>query len=198
MSNLRICFVGDSFVNGTGDPECLGWTGRVCAAAYRAGYALTYYNLGIRRETSTDIARRWWEEVSRRLPNDCEGRVVFSFGVNDTTWENGKTRVSLSDSLENTCQMLKAAKQRFPVLMIGPPPIADFEQNHRIAQLSEQLASVCGELDLSYLDVFTPLQKSEVWRAEVVAFDGAHPQASGYAELSRLVQNWSAWQTWFM
>jgi hypothetical protein len=26
LSEIRICFVGDSFVNGTGDPQCLGWT----------------------------------------------------------------------------------------------------------------------------------------------------------------------------
>lgn len=197
MSNLRICFIGDSFVNGTGDPECLGWTGRVCAAAYTSGYPLTYYNLGIRRDTSADIAQRWREEVFRRLPDDCDRRVVFSFGANDTTWENGQTRVSLSDSIENTYQILKAAKQQFPVLMIGSPPIADFEQNLRIAHLSDQLASVCRELDLPYLDVFTSLQNSDVWMNEVAAFDGAHPQASGYAELSRLVQNWPAWQSWF-
>ena len=30
--DLRICFVGDSFVNGTGDETKLGWTGRLCAA----------------------------------------------------------------------------------------------------------------------------------------------------------------------
>lgn len=30
---MRICFIGDSFVNGTGDPECLGWAGRICVTA---------------------------------------------------------------------------------------------------------------------------------------------------------------------
>lgn len=32
---IRICFVGESFVNGTGDPAFLGWTGRVCANAHQ-------------------------------------------------------------------------------------------------------------------------------------------------------------------
>jgi hypothetical protein len=49
---VRICFVGESFVNGTGDPECLGWTGRICVGANKKGYDITYYNLGVRRETS--------------------------------------------------------------------------------------------------------------------------------------------------
>ena len=33
----RICFFGDSFVNGTGDDDALGWVGRLCAAERRAG-----------------------------------------------------------------------------------------------------------------------------------------------------------------
>jgi hypothetical protein len=53
---MRICFVGDSLVNGTGDPVGLGWVGRACAAARRRGHEVTCYNLGIRRDTSADIA----------------------------------------------------------------------------------------------------------------------------------------------
>lgn len=68
MSDVRICFVGDSFVNGTGDPDYLGWTGRICVRTRQEGHDITYYNLGVRRETSIDIAARWQEEVSRRLP----------------------------------------------------------------------------------------------------------------------------------
>ena len=75
MQSLRICFVGDSLVNGTGDPACLGWTGRVCAAACDAGHDITYYNLGIRRATSADIHGYWRDEVTRRLPEGIAGRA---------------------------------------------------------------------------------------------------------------------------
>ncbi|BAU41680.1 hypothetical protein [Leptolyngbya sp. O-77] len=75
MSNpdLRICFVGDSFINGTGDSTLLGWTGRVCQFASQRGVPLTYYNLGVRRETSADIGVRWQFEVMARLPEGCDG-----------------------------------------------------------------------------------------------------------------------------
>jgi hypothetical protein len=43
VTDIRICFIGDSFVNGTGDPLCLGWSGRVCATAIQMGYPITYY-----------------------------------------------------------------------------------------------------------------------------------------------------------
>lgn len=197
MSDLRICFVGDSLTNGTGDPDCLGWTGRVCASAYQSGYPLTYYNLGVRRETSTDIARRWFGEVACRLSNDSDGRVVFSFGVNDTTPIEERTRVSFDDSVDNLRNILQAVTLRFPVLMVGPPPVADSEQNQRIAYLSREFASVCLGLTVPYLEVFTPLQDSSVWMNEVKANDGAHPRASGYAALARLVEQWSAWRAWF-
>ena len=28
MAQMRICFIGDSFVSGAYDDECLGWVGR--------------------------------------------------------------------------------------------------------------------------------------------------------------------------
>src|SRR5690606_27298725 len=61
-NDLRICFVGDSFVAGVGDPEALGWSGRLTVDAHAAGVAPTAYNLGVRRQTSTDIAGRWQAE----------------------------------------------------------------------------------------------------------------------------------------
>ena len=194
---MYICFVGDSFVTGTGDPECLGWAGRVCAAAQRSSHDLTYYNLGIRRETSLDIRGRWLKEVACRLPKDVDGRVVFSFGVNDTTLKNGKTRVELSDSIKNTREILSTAKRLYPTLMVGPPPITDAEKNSRVAGLSQQFETVCGELNVAYLDVFTPLQTSETWMSEIAANDGSHPRSEGYSAMALLVQSWSVWLSWF-
>jgi hypothetical protein len=32
---MRGCFLGESFVNGPGDRDCLGWARRICQAAYQ-------------------------------------------------------------------------------------------------------------------------------------------------------------------
>ena len=194
---MRICFVGDSFVNGVGDPRGLGWTGRICVEAHQYQDEITVYNLGIRRETSADILKRWLGEVSCRLSPEYDSRVVFSFGVNDTTIEQGKTRVCLSDSLNNIRQILTTASSRFPVLMIGPPPIADVEQNQRICELSQQMQLIGEQVNIPYLDVFTPLKSSAVWMSEVEHYDGAHPREKGYTKFADLVKSWSAWQSWF-
>jgi lysophospholipase L1-like esterase len=196
MRDLRICFVGDSFVNGTGDPTYLGWAGRICVAAQQQGLEITNYNLGIRRQTSRDIAQRWQTEVSARLPGNYDGRIVFSFGVNDTTIENGKERVAFAESIENARTILQRARSFFPTIMVGPPPILEEEQNQRIACLSGQFALVCEALEIPYLETFTPLQHIKEWREEVASNDGAHPRDTGYAALARLIQNWSAWQAW--
>lgn len=190
---IRICFFGESFVNGAGDPECLGWAGRICVDANRKGYDITYYNLGVRRETSAELKVRWLREVTSRLPKEYDGRIVFSFGVNDTTLENGKTRVEVTESIANTRTILSEAQQLYPVLMVGPPPCTDKEQNQRIADLSKQFAMVGNELNVPYLDVFPILERSNIWIEEARANDGAHPRAAGYAEFAQIVQNWEAW-----
>ena len=195
MHSLRLCFVDDSFVNGTGDPECLGWAGRVCADASRAGHDITCYNLGVRRETSADIAARWRDEVVRRLPQGIDGRVIFSFGVNDTTAEDGRPRVAFADSLTHPSRILTDAARSYPVLMVGPPPIADAAQNERIARLSIALAPVCHEAGVPYLAVFDALLATPAWMTEAAAGDGAHPRAGGYGALATLVEAWAPWRS---
>ena len=193
--DLRICFVGDSYINGTSDPEYLGWTGRVSIAARRKGYNLTYYNLGVRRETNSDIARRWQQEVHVRFPSSCTPFVVFSFGVNDTTLDEGQIRVPEMQSVVNAREMLRVAKQYYSVILIGPPPNADTEQNLRTRRLSSLFAEVAESEGVPFLSIFDQLAKDAIWMKEVTTGDGAHPGAAGYARLSALVEAWP--QCWF-
>ena len=78
---LRLCAFGESTVNGTADPDHLGWVGR----AITGRRDITLYNLGIRRETSTELAARWRAEALLRWTDAEPMRLVFSFGLNDCT-----------------------------------------------------------------------------------------------------------------
>ena len=197
---MRIAFLGESFVNGTGDEQMLGWVGRVCAAIVREGREITCYNLGIRREISDELRARWRAEVDRRLKPDMDPRLVFSFGVNDTTIEEGETarRVPLDRSLDNARAMLTEAAALAPVLMVGPPPLGrdSAEQNARIADLSARLGALCAELGVPFVETCATLIGSESWADGVAAGDGAHPRAAGYAEMADIILASPVWQRW--
>jgi acyl-CoA thioesterase I len=194
---MRICFIGDSFVNGTGDDSGLGWVGRVSAAARGRGCDLTHYNLGIRGDTSTLIAARWEREVQVRLPRDDDGRLVFSFGINDCVMTaEGQRRVAESVSLATTRDMLGAAKASWPCLMIGPPPTGNDALDTRVAALSQGFASLCATLAIPYFSPWDALRTDGTWLREVAAGDGAHPNHRGYESLAALIDAWLPWRSW--
>ncbi len=195
MRDVRICYIGDSFINGTGDPEKLGWTGRLSAKSQNNEIDITHYNLGIRRETSADILKRWEAECQARLPEISENKVIFSFGVNDTVIENGQKRVSLKDSISNAKNMLSMASKKYDVIMIGMPPINDDEQNKIIKELDETYQTLCNKLNIPYLSIYERLINDKIWQDEVSSNDGAHPRDRGYELLANYIKGWSSW--WF-
>lgn len=192
--DVRICFIGDSLINGTGDESALGWAGRLCAAANSYGHCVTYYNLGVRRDTTRDILRRWRNECEIRLPPACDGRIVLSCGINDTVVEDGSVRIHPEESRANVREILRGTgKHR--MLMVGPPPVDDANQNERILALSRAFAREAELLDIPYIDLFTPLASDDAYRQEVSNNDGAHPKTGGYDTIARIVGSSPNW--WF-
>ncbi|MEV6334345.1 GDSL-type esterase/lipase family protein [Nocardia vinacea] len=195
-NDLRVCFIGDSFVAGVGDPQCLGWVGRLAAQTYANGQPLTAYNLGVRMQTSTEILGRWQTECAPRFPDGSDARLVVSFGVNDTMFIDRLPRVAPEQSAANLSELLTQAAE-FPVLVVAPPPIDDAEQNARTAALDEYFAEICAAAAVPYVRVHQPLRDSAVWMREVRAGDGAHPGAAGYDELAALIHpHWREWLAW--
>lgn len=191
----RICFVGDSFVQGTGDTAGGGWVGRVAAAAATAGYDVTAYNLGVRRDTSADIAARWQAECDARLRAECSPYLVFSFGANDMTVEGASLRVPMPVSLDNFRGILGEARARCPVLVVGPLPVGEDAQDTRIIALCTTYALIASELGVPYLPLAGEFAADPGWARAVAAGDGTHPDGSGYARVAERVLNWPAW--WF-
>jgi lysophospholipase L1-like esterase len=193
---MRICFIGDSFVSGAYDGECLGWVGRIGASARARGHDVSVYNLGVRGETSAQIARRWGPEAEARQSPQQEGRLVFEFGVNDAREVNGKPQMETAQSLAVARTMLAGASRWKPTLMIGPPPGGDSARNARVKEFCEGLARLCAELSVPYFDSYGPLLASPTWLANVKSVDGTHPSAAGYAEWAKLIDGWRAWREW--
>lgn len=81
-------FFGDSLTLGVNDNAMPGgWVSRLVLLGSQAGWydmpPATFYNMGVRRHTSTDIAARWQAEVaSRQIPGTIN-HLAFCPGVVD-------------------------------------------------------------------------------------------------------------------
>ncbi|HEX5380148.1 MAG TPA: GDSL-type esterase/lipase family protein [Phenylobacterium sp.] len=190
---MRLIAIGDSIVAGAGDPDHLGWVGR--AIAGRRG--ITLYNLGVRRETSADIAARWEAEVRPRMVDHEPMRLVFSFGLNDCNpADDGRpgVRVPTVETLKNAQAILTGAARLAPVLLVGPPPTAEPAVTVRAEALNDLLQALAGRLKVPFIDVFRPLAAGGLWQAEAAVWDGAHPGAGGYRQMAELVAAHPAWR----
>jgi len=188
---MRICFVGDSMTNGTGDHAHLGWVGRVLQDERKRHPELTGYNLGVRRDRSDQIRAHWKSEVERRLPAEYEGRVVFSFGANDAAQERDPALTMIDAEA-----MLTEAKARWPIFMVGVVPIPVEETLRRIRALDQAYVPLCARLGVPFLSVFDELMATPVWLDEARAGDGAHPGAGGYTRMSELILASLVWRKW--
>lgn len=180
----RVLFFGDSFVAGTGDPTGLGWIGRVVAAAFEAGLPLTAYALGVRGQDSGSVAARWRAEALPRLDPECDCRVVFAFGTNDS----GPAAIAPQRSAQTLADVLdEAADLRLAAFVVGPAPAGEGPRDAGILELSAAFADVAAARGVPFVGVVEALRASPSWTSEAAAGDGAHPAAGGYAELARLV-----------
>ncbi len=149
---------------------------------------MTTYNLGVRRETSIQVATRWRAEAMPRMAPGADHRLVVSFGANDTTFENGSVRVPAESSVSALSALLEEASTLdIAPFVIGPAPVDDADQNRRIGDLSASFAHLCALRDRPFIGVVEPLLESPVWMSEVSAGDGAHPGAAGYQTLAQLL-----------
>jgi len=193
---MVICFFGDSLTLGTGDQACLGWAGRICVPPVVRGRALTYYNLGIRKNSSREIRARWQKEAARRALPGYETRLVFAMGTGDSAILDGRRNVTPEDTEANAKAILKEATTAHEVLFIGPPPVASGEHTARNRELNQILGTACANFGIPYFDIFARLVESRTYLAGVAANDGVHPRAEGYAEMAAHITVWPAWQEW--
>lgn len=210
--SLRICIIGDSIAAGTGDEAGLGWQGRLGLPRWATGADLTIYDLGVRGDTTPDVARRWRREATVRLPSTFPSAIVFQFGLNDcavrtTQAGESRRRVALGDSLRSMRELLEEASRMTNVLMIGPAPIDEDQpgpqlvagvtqrlRNRDIAELDGAFAPVAGGIGVSYLSVFDHLMCDDAWWRALRAGDGIHPGGEGYQALASIIGAWPAWQ----
>lgn len=199
MTFLRVQKPGSAlsatlFTLGVGDLGQLGWAGRLVRDFTPPDVRITYYNLGIRSETSTNLAARWERELVPRLRPDIPGGVVVSIGVNDTMPQNVDDH-PIERTIVNLDSIISGIEEhQLPVWVVGLLPVADDSHNQRIQQQDTKFQAWCSEHYVEYTGVFHRMAMSPTWMREVKMVDGHHPGPAGYAELTHVLAGpWSSW-----
>lgn len=189
--SMTVCFLGDSYVNGYGDPKHLGWVPRVLSRTSGESLDLTTYNLGIRGDSSAQVMDRWAKETASRWGQVEEKRLVVSCGTNDL-----KQNISTPRSRLNLANILDDAQATHVApFVVGPPPTEDNDFNERLRVLVHAQAHVCERRGITYVNCFNPLLDNEQWQADLRTGDGIHPGQAGYGLIAWLVLN-AGWDTW--
>lgn len=175
-------FIGDSLTLGCGDATGLGWPGRIATALMRGGQDLTWYNLGVRANTTIKILNRWRDEFALRFLPGQNTRLIFSFGVADIAND-----VPTQTSFDNAEAILSEAKGIGPTLFIGPTPVGDQDRTERITRLSMGFESLCDRLGVPCVPVIQSLKDSAPYASALAAYDNVHPAAGGYETLAELL-----------
>ena len=187
---MNVFFVGDELVCGKGDPKALGWTGRVAARTLPADETLTFHELAVPGETTSEMAARWRGEVVRRVTTREPSAIVFAVGRHDArkSVSSSMTRLNLADSLD------KAKEMGFRVMVVGPPPGAARE-NEAIAELAAVAEDAAERRDVPYIDTYGPLAAHAQWLTDMESGESGLPGQAGYGLMAWLVLH-SQWRVW--
>lgn len=186
---VNIFFVGDELVAGYGDARALGWTGRVLARTSNEP-PLMPLTLAIPGENTDSLAKRWAEEVGRRIHPEEDNRLVLGLGSHDL--DSGQTLARARLHLANTLDA--ALRLRLRSFVVGPPPRRDVPRKIQ-EDLTRAFADVCARRDLPYVDTFTPLVDHEQWNTDISVSGGYEPRQAGYGLIAWLVLH-NGWNEW--
>ena len=190
--DIGLCFVGDGFVAGYGDPKALGWVSRVVGRTPLGEDAeLSSYNLGVRGSSSADAMVRWRAECPPRWAGRGERRLVVGVGAEDVAQgiTTARSRLNLANILD------EASSTGVGTFVVGPTPTLDAEVNAKLQVLADAQADVCARRGVPFVDCFAPLQSHDQWQSDLAAGDTVHPGQAGYGLIAWLVLN-GGWPQW--
>jgi len=185
-------FFGDSITLGVNDSPAGGWVARFAGKASSKGLNVppdTFYNLGVRKNSSRKILERWESEYLVRSMEGCAVTFVFCAGTVDMAAPNAMPNVPVGESAANMREILIGARNYGEVLLVSAPPVKDEEHNQRLEALCTAYAAICRAVEIPFVDIFHPLL--EMGYTDDLS-DGVHPGAAGNEMIAELLVNHEA------
>ena len=190
-------FFGDSLTLGVNDRTMLGWTGRFAATLDLPVPPTTFYNLGVRKQTSLAVLARWKEEVLRRELPESDVRLLFNVGVVDMAAPKGEPVLSVEESGKALDKLLKEATHAYKkqvIRVLSPFPVVQEAHNERIATLNAHYAKVCAAKGIEYIDIYSILVENQAYMNDL--HDGIHPTGNGCAIIAEFLQQAESIKKW--
>jgi lysophospholipase L1-like esterase len=190
-------FFGDSVTLGVNDAPAGGWVARLAGKAAERGLNVppdTFYNLGVRKNSSRDILARWEAEYRARAMEGCPATLVFCFGTVDMAAPHAVPNVPVGESAANAREILMKAKEYGSVVLVSAPPVKDEEHRQRIEALCTAYASIAKAVGVPFVDIFHPLM--ELGYVDDLA-DGVHPGPHGNEMIAGLLADSEAMKKTF-
>ena len=115
-------FFGDSVTLGVNDAPAGGWVARLAGKAAEKGLNVppdTFYNMGVRKNSSRDILARWEAEYKARAMEGCPATLVFCFGTVDMAAPHAVPNVPVGESAANAREILMKAREYGSVVFVS-------------------------------------------------------------------------------
>ena len=193
---MNIVVVGASTAQGYWDMEG-GWAERVKREfMQRAIKSKNYYavpsvfNISIDGDDAIKILKRLNTELCTRIGNKNDDVIIFQFGVNDSSRQQGEFIETPTEFKKNYEEIIKIAKNYANnVVLCNILPCNDelvqpvawndaiYYYNDRIVEFNAKIKELCSENNLKMIDIFSVFAGAD---AQGLLEDGLHPNSFGH------------------
>ncbi len=150
----------------------------------------SYINRGISGQTTPQMLVRFRQDVVELKPKV----VVILAGTNDIAGNTGPSTLQMI--MDNIVSMTEIAMaNNIEVVLASVLPAYDYpwkpgcEPHIKIPKLNEMIRNYASDNDLIYLDYFSVMSDEKNGMIETYAYDGVHPNKSGYAIMAPMTED---------
>ena len=178
---------------GAWDYEKGGWVNRLRLFIDKTDEDSFIYNLSIFGETSSDLIKRFEQEIFSREPES----IILFIGGNDLMYIKSENSLNVElDEFEKNIYLLikKASKITSQVIVVGLVNVDEsrttpvewendyYYMNENIIKYNNAWQKACTKYDIPFIDIYGILDKSDFE-------DGLLPNSKGHEKVFRVIKD---------